>query len=437
MNTVPYTWLRRNSAWPLLSIYITFHFVFLRFHPFVLFKTGLFASMTALANLLPESRLRPIPRTLVHSTAAVCISLLDETLMPDLAEHARIRFLLPAASATIVFIILRSSLSAIWNSFMAMTVLFLSLSIASSWTRKWEFKTEQKPLNPLFDSLAASLSKDIPVTLVLADGYPSERILVERFGIRMGLDSLLEGHSYREFQSRYISTPLSVANLLFGSVFQNDDMKFGIRGASTEVDLIRQAMEGSSLQGMLAGRKALWASFIVDEGNNRKSDMPFWEREDFRALFGKLYLSHFDDREGFNSKIEGYNGRMLADYGNAMGQKDADGLFVFLHLLTYHRLGITMGEEVAYADSLIQQAAILTPKNRKLIIFSDHGLRDPGMESDDVRSGILITSPDPWIQSPIGIQSTLLRPSTPGPSNEPDGVAMHDGLYVLRPVTPH
>ena len=395
MNKEWSIWLKRNNPWLFLCLYILLHFTFLYHHLFIVLKTGLATLMTILANTGMERRIQPKLRALTYVVGGVSICLLDEWMVPELAECVRMRYLIPLSALALVALMYRKSLATVWNLFMGMTVIFLSIYLLYPWTERIDFTFETPPSNPLYDSLHSSLGKKAPITLVLADGYPSAEILEGRLGTAMSLDSQLGDYSHSRLLSRYASTPLSVANMLFGAVFERDDLEFGIRGRQTEIDLIRKAMDGSTMKAALEGRRTLWASLLFDEEYSRLLDLPFWKRGRFRSLFGKTFLWHFDDRRRLNVNIERYNGRILSDYGNSLDNGGNNGLFVFLHLLTYHRWGKTTGEEVAYADSLILEAVRLTPKNRKLIIFSDHGHRAPGMNAEEMRSGILMTSPDP------------------------------------------
>jgi hypothetical protein len=47
-----------------------------------------------------------------------------------------------------------------------------------------------------------------------------------------------------------------------------------------------------------------------------------------------------------------------------------------------------MKEQLAYADSLITAAVLVTPKEHDIIIFSDHGLKEPRLSEAEKRSGI-------------------------------------------------
>ncbi len=389
------TWLKRNNTWLFLAAYVTLHFTHLEFHPFIPLKTGLAALITLLANTSVDKDEKPLTANLIALAAATSVFLLDETLVPELRNHVRMRHLFPVVAAVAFLVIRRKSLRVVWNFFLAMNVLFLSVNLAYSTTRRLEFRTERNPSNRLYDTLTVQLAGNVPVTMVLADGYPSDSALAVRFGIRMRLDSLLEGYSYQRLQARYTSTPLSVSNLLFGATFPNDDAFFHIRGRQTEVGLVRQALDSSSFRHSPAGRDALWLSFILDEGFNRSLDLPWWKREHFRALFDNLYLRHVDDRCRLDANVRRYNEEVLAEYRKAMEDPGKKGRFVFLHLLTFHSFCGTMRQEVDYADSLVQETIRLTPKSRKVVVFSDHGYREPGMDGREMRSGMMMTSPDP------------------------------------------
>ena len=389
------TWLRRNNGWVSLGLYVTLHLTLLEFHGFIPFKLGLAALITWAANAggcrISNAGFR-IPTFLA---VAVSIFFLDETLIPDLMKSLRIRFLLPATTAVACILMRQKSLRHVWNLFLAMNVVFLCVYLAFSTSRSLEFRTERDPPNKVYDSLKAGLLENVPVTLVLADGYPSDSVLAARFDIHMSLGSKLDGYSYQRFQTRYVSTPISVANLLFGAVFPLEDSYFGVKGRQDEVELLRQAMDVSSLNGLLAERRSLWASFIMDEGYRAILDLPWWRRVRFRAIFDNLALQYFVDVEGEDVKIRRYNQVVLRDYRRALSDPDGGTPFIFLHLLTFHTRGLDMEEEVAYADSLILQTVRDTPKDRKLILFSDHGARDAGMTAGEMRSGIFMTSPDP------------------------------------------
>lgn len=389
------TWLRRNNGWVSLAFYGVLHLTLLENHGFIPFKIGLAALITWAANSGPDSGGDGRYRTLTCLAAGASIFLLDETLIPDLMKSLRIRFLLPATTAVACILMRQKSLRHVWNLFLAMNVVFLCVYLAYSTSRSLEFRTERDPPNKVYDSLKAGLLENVPVTLVLADGYPSDSVLAARFDIHMSLGSKLDGYSYQRFQTRYVSTPISVANLLFGAVFPLEDTYFGMRGRQTEVELLRLAMDVSSLKSLLADRTTLWASFIMDEGYNRMLDLPWWRRVGFRAMFDKLSLQYFDDSEGDDVKIRRYNRLVLRDYRRALADTIGDEPFIFLHLLTFHTRGLDTKEEVAYADSLILQTVRDTPKDRKLILFSDHGCRDSGITAGEMRSGILMTSPDP------------------------------------------
>jgi hypothetical protein len=378
-----------------LALYVLLHLTLLEFHGFIAFKMGLVALITWAAYAGGYERSAAGLRILTSLAVAVSIFFLDEMLIPDLAKSVRMRFLLPATTAVALILMRYKSPRFVWNMFLSMNVVFLCVYMAYSTSESLEFGTEGYPKNKVYERLESVLSKEVPVTLVLSDGYPSDSILSERFDIRFSLDSQLDGYSYERLQTRYASTPISVANLLFGAVFPLEDTYFGVKGRQSEVELLRKAMDVSGLKGLLAGRRTLWASFVMDEGYSGVLDLPWWRRVGFRAMFDNLALQHFVDGEAEDVKIRRYNRAVLSDYRRALAEPDQGTPFIFLHLLTFHTRGLDMKEEIAYADSLILETAHGTPKGRKLILFSDHGARDDGMTPGEMRSGILLTSPDP------------------------------------------
>lgn len=59
-----------------------------------------------------------------------------------------------------------------------------------------------------------------------------------------------------------------------------------------------------------------------------------------------------------------------------------------LHFLTFHSTGVSMKEQVAYADSLITATILVTPKDHDIIIFSNDGLKESRLSEAEKRSGI-------------------------------------------------
>lgn len=386
-----YTWPKPFDAWLPTAVYACLHFTQLEHHPFVPLKTGLAALITFLANRSNGGKQHPIARNTLVMAAAASVSLLDEIIVPELKDHVRMRYLLPFVTTLAFAALRRKPLARGWNLFLSLNVLFLSVSLAYTSTRSMDFVTEKQPSNRLYDTLSGYLSGNAPITLILADGYPSDSVLAVRFGIDMRLDSLLRDFSYQRFDTRYTSTPVSVANLLFGAVFPDEDAFFEMRGTQTEWELVQKAFDSSSFRTMPAAREAQWLSFIFDEGRSRLLDLPWWKREHFRALFDNLYLRHVDDRCRLDSNISRYNRKILEDYRKTVMDPQAKGRFVFLHLLTFHSFCSSIADQVVYADGLILEAVRLTPESRNIIVFSDHGYREPGMDAKEMRSGILMT----------------------------------------------
>ena len=378
-----------------MALYVILHFASLELHPFIAFKSALAILLTIAANTGIESRLRPLTRPLALCVGGLGISLLDEWLVPELAGHVRVRYLLPLTTAAYATLIQRKSFASVWNAFLGLTTLFLSVHLLYAHAQRIDFITEKTPSNPVYDSLRSQLDRNVPVTLVLADGYPSGEILENRYGTRMDLESMLPGYSYRRLQTRYTSTPISVANLLFGAVFAKEDMSYEIRGRETEIELVHRALDSSSLKKLLADRNPKWASILFDEEESRVLGLPWWRRLGFHSLFDRLYVQLTDTERRQNTNIRRFNANLLADYRKTLADSDGDRRFIFLHMMTFHEKGIRMERQVVYADSLIVEAARLTPKTRKFILFSDHGSRDPGLDVKEMRSGILMTSPQP------------------------------------------
>jgi len=381
------TWLKKYDAGIILFLYSFLHLAFLRFDSFIAVKLLLILIISFAAKKIRPHDNR-ILKIFVFVTIATAMVLTDEMIIPDMARHFQIRWVMLIFISSIMIFIHKLGASKVWTRFLGMNSIFICIYLLISSSDTKDFTIDPKPKNIVFESLTTSLKKGKGMTLILSDGYPSDSILLKYYGIRPGLPTKLEGFVKRVHRSRYTSTPISVSNLLFGAVFSNEQESFGIRGSETELDLVQDAFAKSSFRELSRGYESAWFSFIFSKEISNDLDLSYWKRTNFRSLFDDLYIQHMGYGKSTEPNIKSYNGRMLAGYKRRMDEVRSEKNFTMLHFLTFHSSGVSMKEQLAYADSLITAAVLVTPKEHDMIIFSDHGLKEPRLSEAEKRSGI-------------------------------------------------
>ena len=382
-----FIWLKKFDTGIITFLYSFLHLAFLRFDGFIAVKLLLIFIVSFAAKKIGPHDNR-ILKVIVFIIIATAMVLVDEMIIPDMAAHLRIRWIMLISISSIMALMQRIDAGRIWTGFLGINSIFICIYLLISSIGTKDFIIDPKPQNAVFESLSASLEKGKGMTLILSDGYPSDSILSKYYGIRSGLPYKLEGFVKRAHRSRYTSTPISVSNLLFGAVFGTDQESFGIRGMKTELDLVQDAFEKSSFRELSRGYESAWFSFIFSKEISNELDLSYWKRTNFRSLFDNLYIQHVGYGTSTDHNIKNYNGRMLAGYKHRMDEVRSEKNFTMLHFLTFHSSGFSMKEQVAYADSLIAAAIVATPKDHDVIVFSDHGLKESQLSDGEKRSGI-------------------------------------------------
>ena len=382
-----FTWLKKYDAGIILFLYSFLHLAFLRFNSFIAVKLLLILIISFAAKKIRPHDNR-ILKIFVFVTIATAMVLTDEMIIADMARHFRIRWIMLIFISSITIFIHRLGASVVWTRFLGMNSIFICIYLLISSSDTKDFTVDPKPKNIVFESLTKSLKKGKSLTIILSDGYPSDSILLKYYGIRPGLPNKLEGFDERVHRSRYTSTPISVSNLLFGAVFSHEQESFGVRGRETELDLVQDAFAKSSFRELSNGYESSWFSFIFSKEISDDLDLSYWKRTNFRSLFDDLYIQHMGYGKSTEPNIKSYNGRMLAGYKRRMNEVRSEKNLTMIHFLTFHSSGVSMKEQVAYADSLITAAVLVTPKDHDIIIFSDHGLKESRLSEAEKRSGI-------------------------------------------------
>jgi len=306
------------------------------------------------------------------------IILFDNVFFPYLGSFLRIRYLIFILVIFLLYFRKRVSLIKISNLFFLINSAYLIFSTFMSFVEKAnpEFTSSKERSNLVSDFVASETGRENNVIIVVLDGYPSDKVLSD-FGIRNNLDSVFKDYTPKQFNSNYFSTPISLSNLFFDVIFEEDLV---LETGQNEELLFHDAYSSSSLFPLdPLIYDEVWHSLIK---NSSTLGFSYWDPVPVKSVLYN-YIPNF---RAVN-KIISYNDKTLHSLKDNINSGSKKKKFGVYHFLTFHHLN-SIGEKVHYANDLIKDVLMVIPNNYSVLFFSDHGLREDSMNTKDKKSGI-------------------------------------------------
>lgn len=390
-----FTLLRKNSTGILFVIYLYSRYIYFEKDIITYTSILIFTSLTLLIYFFSKTE-----NKFTYKVSFVLLSILliyyDSFIMPDIIKYFRSTYLVITFISIALIFNFKIPAFKFIGPFLGINLLFI-IFLYSIREKNPLFTQEKFPDNPVFKKVVKSIDENKNVLIILLDGYPSKRVFLKYNGISTGLDSILSNYQYQEFNSKYISTPLSITNILFGAEYPKDVIWF--KNGQDEIKLFNETLHHSSLDDRLKTYDSKWISFLQSkEYTDHLSHSP-WRINYFRSadrIFTKKFLQllgfNISENDYFNNKILEYNTKALMEFKSYI-ENPKKPQFIFLHYLTFHRI-LPIETLYTYADSLLNETIKNVPDNYNVIVFSDHGLRKNHILDDDKNSGILYTNID-------------------------------------------
>jgi membrane protein insertase Oxa1/YidC/SpoIIIJ len=303
----------------------------------------------------------------------------DNVFVPFGVKYLKIRYLIVITFVSLFLTIKKSiDLIKISNVFILLNCMYFTLTSLIGYGRdpNPEFTASNEQTNLVSDFIANEVKSKNSILIVVLDGYPSSKVLSE-FGIRNNLDSVFNGYTPHDFNSNFISTPISLSNLFFDVKF-NTDQVFKI-GQDEEI-LFRDAYRSSVLFPLdTMYYDESWHSLV---NSNSTLGFSYWGRSVIKS-----FLYGFMQNRMYDYYVKAYNYRILDIMEKELQMNSYKKKFGVYHFLTFHHLS-TIQEKVNYANDLIKRTFNIIPNNTSVLFFSDHGLREPSMKLIDKQSAI-------------------------------------------------
>jgi hypothetical protein len=312
---------------------------------------------------------------------ALILVLFDNVFFVDLTRwlHFRYVFLLLA----IFFLWVRPDAWKLMRYFLGLNILYVGIVALTP--------EKLEPLMVYPDKEAGQVRKQIDqwasegknIAVFMLDGYPSERVLKEKFGIKATLRDKFPFLQYRENQTLYLESQISVCHQLF--TVRTEKTRNVISNNVDVAKLFADSRRMSTLGKVLQGYEEHWISYL----NNKEvydSKLFLWKVNPLRAFIRLVLRDHLLTSIDLQS-MEAYNNWVLksvSDIKNS-GKKPR---FVFAYFLTFHNIGYSVEEDMKYAEKYLDQALRALGGDFHIVVFSDHGIRDHGFSEDDQSSGI-------------------------------------------------
>jgi hypothetical protein len=247
--------------------------------------------------------------------------------------------------------------------------------------------TKNEKISALEKTINQYVDSNQNILVILLDGFPSEKILKEKYSLKTIIRDSLKGIKYQENAATYISTPLSTVNQLFGVNFE--DTSQIVRNDEDIPGLFSQSYSTSRLKLKLLEYETFWSTFLISQSQIVKYSI--WKNQVYRGLAPFIVQQVFrktSKTNNLNKEFESYNKIAILSLRNHKWDTRKKN-FYFIHMLTFHN-DFSVQEEVNYAERYLLDIIKCVPKSTKVIIFSDHGIRfEPGFSDDEMRSGIL------------------------------------------------
>lgn len=307
--------------------------------------------------------------------------LFDNIIIPDLKNFIRYRYL-----ALVLFLILffkRQFVSNFTVYFLGLNLIYIiSVFTYSLFLKDVRIYPDSGPgqVRNLINDWALSGEN---IVVIMLDGYPSERILQQKYGIKPTIRENFPFLKYQENISKYIESPMSVCHQLFNIKFEKG--RETLDRKSNIVKLFFDAKSISGLEDSLRLYAQHWISYLNEKAIYEET-ITYWRIYPFRSFlrteiqYGLKYRVEME-------QIDLYNNWVLEKVKSNMWINEKPH-FVFIYFLTFHNFNNSVTQELDNANNYLTQALNAVPNGSKVIVFSDHGIRDSNWERQDQASGI-------------------------------------------------
>lgn len=276
-------------------------------------------------------------------------------------------------------------------------IAYCLILIFSFYNSKSEYKEESKPL---ISNLITKADYNKDIYIILLDGFPSPEILQKYFKINSKFLGYLNQNNFirENYKSKYYYTHLSIPNIFSGVLF-NKDFEY----KTTEINKMRSLIPGKYITNFAKNNNVeiVIKSLLLDKRNSR-TKFYFGRGSDFEiyiySILGRV-LGLSNSFIVFNKKSsnsDDYLNSNLTSLISTLNKKNR--IFAFYHFLTFHTIYYNKSfkqaalKQLDKADKIGVEAVSLIIKKQpsaKIIVISDHGLRDNSMEEVDKFKGIL------------------------------------------------
>ena len=307
--------------------------------------------------------------------------LFDNIIIPDLKNLIRYRYL--ALALLLILLLKREFVSNFTVYFLGLNLIYIiSAFTYSLFLKDVRIYPDAGPGKVRSRINEWALSEE-NIVVIMLDGYPSERILQQNFGITPAIRKQFPFLKYQENISSYLESPMSVCNQLFTIKFEKG--RETLDRASNILKLFADAKSISGIEDNLRSYAQHWISYLNEKAIYEKT-ITYWRIYPFRS-FLRTELQYRLKYKVEMSQIDLYNNWVLEKVKSNMWINEKPQ-FVFIYFLTFHNFNNPIAQELDNANSYLSQALKAVPNGYKVIVFSDHGIRESNWERRDQVSGI-------------------------------------------------
>lgn len=386
-----YSWLKRNKALLIIPSFILVQF-FPFNDPFGFIILYIISFVTLYLIVTSSARIsRKLFLFISIFFLAIFILLFDNILIPEILKFLRFRYIFLVI--VILFLLIYKAINpvkvlhiVILLNFVFITFSILQMNIFSFALVNPVFTINDKNNNPISEFISKSVDENRSIVVALLDGYPSSKILKEKYDITNNIDSILYDFNKIEFMSRYTSTPISVTNLLFNAIYTENTV---FKNGQDEIALFKLAYEKSSIFPLSESEYCeYWYSFLASEKTRSILGYLYWDKKSIiRSFFNGMLINFWSISKldinfkiNYNKKIIDYNNYLLNQLESVI-KESSRNKFIFIHFLTFHTIE-DLDDQVKQADKLVKSVLSLVPTDYSIVFFSDHGVRTLNNELD-------------------------------------------------------
>jgi membrane protein insertase Oxa1/YidC/SpoIIIJ len=365
---------------------------------------GLYATKPALLILLQVIVLTAVfialylyrnSRKIYHITLSIAllvfvICFFDNLIIPHISIYLRLRYILIIIFLLCLFIYKgKNSLLKVFSFFIAINfVSLLLMTIIQNYKEPYpKFKSSNTVQSDISIFIDAEVNKNKNIIVICLDGYPASNILMDKYQVKNNLNSILTSYNSKKFYSNFISTPISLTNLLFDVNFEKNTI---LDLGANEISLFQDAYSASTLFPINQNKyDEYWNTFIASDSISSVLGFSYWRPfYPMRSLNENLYNIYIGDfTHKYNDKITNYNDFILNKVSKDIKKSGNKKKFIFAHFLTFH-LNVDLKTKISSANSIVSNIIKIIPNEYSVLFFSDHGLRNDEFDMIEKKSAI-------------------------------------------------